>query len=117
MIGCPAEKSEPDQWFGLLAEDRMPDAAVGPTLTLIIADQFERLMVGDRFFFAWDDDLSADEVEWLLSTSLSDIILRNTDIESLQSNVFFVPEPGGSVPIVFGLMLIAVLGRSRKSTT
>ncbi len=82
-----------DLWIGLLAEDDLPGAAVGSTMAAIVSDQFYRLMVGDRFFMLWDDELSQSDEDLIANSSLSQIILRNTSITSLQSNVFFVPEP------------------------
>jgi peroxidase len=101
-----ADVTEVDLWIGLLAEDAMSGSAVGPTMSRVIADQFENLMVGDRFFFLWDDDLSADEVEMIAGTRLSDIILRNTGITGLLGNVFFVPEPSGGLLLFLGLALL-----------
>lgn len=76
-----------DPWVGLLSEDPVRGAAVGPTLRRILADQFRRLRDGDRFFYLNDPDL-AGERDRLRGTRLSDIIARNTDITNLPRNVF-----------------------------
>lgn len=76
-----------DPWVGLLSEDPVRGAAVGPTLRRILADQFRRLRDGDRFFYLNDPDL-AGEREQLRGTRLSDIIARNTGIAGLPRNVF-----------------------------
>jgi len=76
-----------DLWIGGLAEDHLPNASVGPTFQRIIANQFERVRDGDRFWYErrfWGDQLRA-----LQQTRLSDIIRRNTTITKLQDNVFF----------------------------
>ena len=95
-----ANIADVDLWVGLLAEDPLPDAAVGSTLAALLAGQFEQTMVGDRFFFQWDEDLSVAEVAMISQTRLSDVILRNSDLTNLQGNVFFVPEPTWAAAII-----------------
>ena len=85
-----------DLWVGLMAEDAVENGSLGETATTIIADQFERLRDGDRFYY--ENTMSDREIREIESTTLSDIIERNTDLDSLQSNVFFfAPEITGTV--------------------
>jgi hypothetical protein len=85
-----------DLWVGLMAEDHTQNGSLGETATTIIADQFERLRDGDRFYY--ENTMSDREVRQIENTSLGDIIQRNTNIDSLQSNVFFfAPEVSGTV--------------------
>ncbi len=98
-----------NMWVGMLAEDIASDGALGPTMTTVVSNQFTDLMYGDRFFFMWDDDLSATELQIILDSKLSDVILRNTGIETLRSNVFFVPEPSHH-----GVLLLALLAMMRR---
>jgi peroxidase len=85
-----------DLWVGLLAEDHTENGSLGETATAIIADQFERLRDGDRFYY--ENTMSDREVREIESTTLADIIERNTNLDSLQSNVFFfAPEITGAV--------------------
>jgi peroxidase len=85
-----------DLWVGLLAEDHTENGSLGETATTIIADQFERLRDGDRFYYA--NTMNDREVREIESTTLADIIERNTNLDSLQSNVFFfAPEITGTV--------------------
>lgn len=85
-----------DLWVGLMAEDHTADGSLGETATAIIADQFERLRDGDRFYY--ENLLNDREAREIESTTLADIIERNTDLDSLQSNVFFFsPEISGTV--------------------
>ena len=85
-----------DLWVGLLAEDHTQSGSLGETATTIIADQFERLRDGDRL---WYENVFSDrEIRDIENTSLGDIIERNTNIKSLQENVFFFsPEVTGTV--------------------
>lgn len=85
-----------DLWVGLMAEDHTASGSLGETATTIIADQFERLRDGDRF---WYENLySRQEVREIENTTLGDIIERNTNIDSLQDDVFFfAPEVTGTV--------------------
>lgn len=85
-----------DLWVGLLAEDHTENGSLGETATTIIADQFERLRDGDRFYY--ENTMSDREVREIENTTLADIIERNTILDSLQSNVFFfAPEITGTV--------------------
>ena len=95
-----------DLWIGgisELADDH--GGLLGPTLTALLVDQFGRTRDGDRFFY-----LNGDQLEHLLvidptfgSTLLSDVILRNSGITSLQSNVFLtIPEPSALLLVAFG---------------
>jgi hypothetical protein len=76
-----------DLFVGGLAEDRAPRASVGPLFQSIIADQFERLRDGDRFWY--QRAFSGSELARLENTTLSDIIRRNTSITNIQANAFF----------------------------
>jgi peroxidase len=40
-----------DLFIGGLVESHLPGSMLGPVFSCIIADQFARLKVGDRFFF------------------------------------------------------------------
>tara|TARA_R110002073_G_scaffold41466_5_gene117065 strand:- start:2129 stop:4402 length:2274 start_codon:yes stop_codon:yes gene_type:complete len=85
-----------DLWVGLLAEDHADDSSLGETASTIIADQFERIRDGDRFYY--ENTLSDREIRVIENTTLADVIQRNTDINSLQENVFiFNPSITGTV--------------------
>ena len=77
-----------DPLIGLLAEDHLNDSALGETLTAAIMDQFGRLRTADPMWYEYDPELS-DIKESIRNTSLGEIILMNTEIESIQCNVFF----------------------------
>ena len=85
-----------DLWTGGLAEGQAPGAMVGETFRAIIADQFQRLRDGDRFWFENDPCFVANPslLEEVRSTTLADIIRRNTTIGSeLSDNAFGGPPP------------------------
>ncbi|EMI19441.1 heme peroxidase, animal [Rhodopirellula maiorica SM1] len=85
-----------DLWVGLLAEDHAEDSSLGETSSTIIADQFERIRDGDRFYY--ENTLSNREIREIENTTLADVIQRNTDVNSLQENVFFFePSVSGTV--------------------
>jgi hypothetical protein len=77
-----------DLWVGILSEDHVPGASVGQLAKTIIADQFQRLRDGDRFWY--QRLFSGRTLTDLENTTLSDVIQRNTTIKNLQSNVFFM---------------------------
>ncbi len=78
-----------DLWVGGLAEDHLNGALVGETFHEILTDQFTRLRDGDRFYFENDPTLQvlAPNVG---QTTLSDIIVANSEITTIQDNVFLV---------------------------
>jgi hypothetical protein len=77
-----------DLWVGGLAEDHLPGSSFGPLITRVMADQFERVRDGDRFWY--QRVFSGAQLAQLENTRLSDIIKRNTSITNLQDNVFFM---------------------------
>ncbi|HJN56281.1 MAG TPA: peroxidase family protein [Candidatus Poseidoniales archaeon] len=81
--------SHVDAYVGMLMEDQLQNASFGPTLTAIWKDQFQRLRDADPSFYLANDAL-AGILDELNSTRLSDIILRNSDIQAIQCDVFFV---------------------------
>ncbi|WP_419551581.1 peroxidase family protein [Candidatus Poriferisodalis sp.] len=88
-----ADVGDLDLWPAALAEDHVPAAAVGETLRAVISDQFRRLRDGDRFWFENDAyfTANADLLAEVRSTTLADIIRRNTPIDDeLDDNVFVV---------------------------
>ena len=76
-----------DAWVGGLAEDAYGNGMLGELFATIIIDQFERIRDGDPFW-SQAGHLSDREIDTLWDTTLSDVILANTDIGSLQENVF-----------------------------
>lgn len=77
-----------DPWVGMLAENHMPGKSVGRTLNAILSDQFISLRDGDFYYFERDPYLPDQEKQRIRNTKLSDILLRNTNIDNLSDNVF-----------------------------
>lgn len=75
-----------DLWVGGLAEDHLPGSGMGATFQAILVDQFTRLRDGDRF---WYENVLDDEQRLAVeSTTLSDVIERNSNVDGLRDNVF-----------------------------
>jgi peroxidase len=84
-----------DLFMGGLAERHASRAAVGPTFQAIIADQFQALRSGDRFFWL-NQGFGQHLTSAISNTTLGDIITRNTDTTAtLQPNVFIQQSLGG----------------------
>lgn len=82
-----------DAWVGMLAEDHMEDAMVGPTLMTIMMHQFSITRDGDRFYYEVDPGLSEADRAIISATKLSDIIMRNSGIDLMQEDVFVAEAP------------------------
>lgn len=101
-----------DAWTGSLAEDDLPGGGlVGPLLSAVMVDQFERLRDGDRFWY--QTVFSGSELAELENTTLADVIRRNTGIGTeLPDLVFFTGLNNAlEVPTLsrIGLLIIALL--------
>jgi peroxidase len=77
-----------DPWIGFMSEDHLPNSIMGEGLNTILKMQYNFLRDGDRYYYENDTAFSADEIDEIKNTKLSEIILRNTIIETLQENVF-----------------------------
>ena len=78
-----------DLWVGGLSEDPLSGSHVGELFSTIIKDQFQALRDGDRYWY--EKTLSDDEIRRVERTKLSDIIRRNTDIDTeIPDDVFHV---------------------------
>ena len=75
-------------WVGGLAEDAIEGTQFGPTFTLIVSEQFVRTRGADETFGDLDESLGSDIIAQVQSSTLSDIIVRNTDIDVMQDDPF-----------------------------
>ena len=84
-----------DAYIGVMAEDRLESSVYGETQQMLVLDQFQRVRDGDRFWYENDAELNSLTSEFN-ALRLSDIILRNTEIESVQCDVFFAESNASS---------------------
>lgn len=80
-----------DLWVGGLAEDNIEGTQLGALFTEIVAEQFSRTQEGDRSFGKLHRRVR-DLKEELDETTLADIIVRNSEVESIQEDVFVFEE-------------------------
>jgi hypothetical protein len=76
-----------DLFVGGLAENAAPGAMVGQTFQAIIALQFENLRDGDRLFYQ-NQGFTPDMMKQIENTTLSDLIVRDTDTTVMQADAF-----------------------------
>jgi len=82
-----ATVNDVELWIGGLTEDPFEGSMLGQTFTHIIKEQFEALRDGDEHWY--QQKLDQREITEVESTSLADIIRRNSSIGSeLPDNVF-----------------------------
>jgi hypothetical protein len=76
-----------DLWVGGLAEDPAVGAMVGSTFQKIIINQMLNIRDGDQ---QWFENLpwAPTDLAWLRASTLSDIILRNTNTVHMQADAF-----------------------------
>ena len=77
-----------DAWVGMLAESHMPSAIFGETVMAFMQRQFTAIRDGDRFYYEIDPNLTEEEKASIRSTTMRDVVMRNTDIKIMQDNVF-----------------------------
>ena len=87
-----------DPWIGFMSEDHFANSIVGEGLAEMLKLQFEFLRDGDRYYYENDPAFTPGEIDMIKNTSLSEILLRNTEILTLQENVF-IAEPRGSLAV------------------
>lgn len=81
-----------DVWVGALAEDHVNGGSLGELSSAVLIDQFTALRDGDRFWY--QNTFSGQELREIDSTTLADVIERNTDLTSIQDNAFYVADAG-----------------------
>ncbi|WP_424630397.1 peroxidase family protein [Bradyrhizobium sp. SYSU BS000235] len=80
-----------DLWTGGLSENHAKGAVVGSTFAKIIGDQFTALRDGDKYYFE-NQGLDKDTLKEIKHTTLSDLILRDTDTTAMQKDAFVATE-------------------------
>ncbi|OWA53880.1 Chorion peroxidase [Hypsibius exemplaris] len=87
-----------DLYIAGAAENHVTGGMVGPTFACLIAEQFRRLKMGDRFWYENDlplaSTLSDDQLEDIRKTSMAQILCDNTPLmDSIQRQAFLLPNP------------------------
>ena len=77
-----------DPWIGFMSEDHLSNSIMGEGMDRILSLQFGFLRDEDRYYYENDPAFTIDQISEIKNTKLSEIILRNTDIELIQENVF-----------------------------
>jgi peroxidase len=80
-----------DLWVGGLAEDHVAGGVIGQTFGIIVDDQFTALRDGDRYYFE-NQNFDKQTLNEIKDTTLSDLILRNTDTTAMQDDAFVATE-------------------------
>jgi peroxidase len=83
-----------DLFVGGLAENANAGdtgSMLGPTFTTIISEQFSNLRAGDRLYFE-NQDFSPALMNQIQNTTLSDLILRDTNTTAIQADAFVATE-------------------------
>ena len=97
--------------IGGLAESSFNGGLLGETFNTIVSDQFIRSRDGDRFFYLNDLDHLVAFDSNIESTSLSDIIRRNSTISSVQDDVFIVESEAVPEPLsILGTITAGLMG-------
>lgn len=86
-----SDPADMDLFTAGTAENRMPGMGLGPTFSCIIAAQFKALKDGDRFFYESNvaNPFTASQLNSIRQTTMARVICQNTDITSLQKDVFY----------------------------
>nr|WP_292931714.1 peroxidase family protein [Novosphingobium sp. PASSN1] len=80
-----------DLWLGGLAEEKVAGGMLGSTFDFIFAHQMIELQAGDRFYYL--DRLAGTNLLGQIEGQLfSDIVMRNTGVQHLYSDIFSVPD-------------------------
>ena len=69
----------------------MPGSNLGILGATIVAKTFKNIRMGDKFWY--ESAYSPEDINEIESTTLKDIILRNTKLKSVPSNVFKIVSP------------------------
>ena len=103
-----------DLWIGGLAEVKVEGGMLGPTFDFIFAAQMIKLQAGDRLYYLASlagTDLLA-EIEGQL---FSDIVMRNTGVKHLYSDIFSVAD--SFVEMAVSTVHTATLTALQRTTT
>lgn len=75
-----------DPWVGIINEKSINGGILGELGSQIVGTTFKNLRDGDRFWY--ENVLNHNVLPEIKGTFLSEIFIRNTDIEKLQEDIF-----------------------------
>ena len=88
-----------DFWLGGLAEAKVPGGMLGSTFDFIFAMQMIELQDGDRFYYL--NRLGGTNLLAEIEAQLfSDVVMRNTGVENLYTDIFSVPDATVDMTVV-----------------
>eukprot|EP00004_Rigifila_ramosa_P022632 TRINITY_DN6206_c0_g1_i4.p1 TRINITY_DN6206_c0_g1~~TRINITY_DN6206_c0_g1_i4.p1 ORF type:complete len:1342 (+),score=226.75 TRINITY_DN6206_c0_g1_i4:3-4028(+) len=85
-----------EAYVGGLAEQPTGEGILGPLFAASVQRQFERLRTSDRYWYENGVVLSAAEIAAVKSTSLSQVVARNTNLTNLPASFFSLTKTIGS---------------------
>ncbi|GFX80574.1 chorion peroxidase [Trichonephila clavipes] len=77
-----------------IAENPLPDAILGPTFACIVAEQFRRLKLGDRFWYengGMESSFNEAQLQEIRKVTFSRLLCDNADVEAIQLVAFVKP--------------------------
>ena len=83
-----------DIWIAGLLEETIQDGRVGPTFQCLLTEQFQRLKLGDRFYFENYYQNQNNKLNSINQFSLSTLICLTTGINRVPENAFRQQAPG-----------------------
>ena len=84
-----------DLYIGALIEKNLPGSMAGPTFRCLIGDQFQKLKIGDRFWYEegnQDGSFTTPQVNAIREASLARILCDNGDSIQLMQPLAFKRE-------------------------
>lgn len=119
LMGVYDDVDDIDLWVGGLAEQHIDGGMLGELFSAIVAEQFLRIREGDRFWYQLTGMFDPYWLDYIEDSTLANVIMRNTTINFMQANVFFVPVPVPAVALLLltGWMMMASRSRRRGLLT
>ncbi|CAI4223897.1 unnamed protein product [Auanema sp. JU1783] len=91
-----------DLLIGVLAEQPLKGALMGPTMACIASKQFQRTRRGDRFWYEnyfSPSGFTENQLLEIRKTSLAELICTNTEFSKITKNVFMVEDNFDNMPV------------------
>lgn len=79
-----------DLWVGMMSERPLYGRAFGHMLSTVYQEQFRILRDSDRYFYKIDPTFNEGDLNFMNEVTLSEVILRNTEMITIQPNAFTV---------------------------